>query len=120
MAAFWYVVIPWSAMIMVYIGRPAIFVAAVLYAYAKRSKASFVVLAGLLLKSVGDLADFWICHKIVNSGQLIEAVHSSSIHLSSIVLSNLGPVLIGVGVLIVAVQEFIGRRKSLRLNNERP
>ena len=56
--------------------------------------------------------DWRICEQTVASGQPIEAVYSNVLHLASTFAWHLGHILMGVGVLIVAVQELMLKRRN--------
>jgi len=113
----------WGPMIYVallvraYLAKPAIVLAGFLYAYARRTVASFIIVAGLIIHMVSGIVDRRLIEQTVASGRAIDSVHSNAAHLASVFAEHLGFIVICVGVLIVAVQEVILRHRRKTHND---
>ncbi len=84
--------------VWVYIGKPAIFLAAVIYALATRTLGAAIVLVGILVRVLTDFVDT----RIIEAAESVDAVYSNIPHLLLTLSWHLSHLLIAVGVMMIA------------------
>lgn len=100
--------------VWVYIGKPAIFLAAVIYALATRTLGAAIVLVGILVRVLTDFVDT----RIIEAAESVDVVYSNIPHLLLTLSWHLSHLLIAVGVMMIAVQALIKRMREKQIGGE--